>query len=60
MILKLGMQHRDLKLYKVCINDDNLVDLDGQIGSLLLLNGGKCYKFIYWKKQQLATKDYID
>ena len=22
MILKIGMQHRGLKLYKVCINDD--------------------------------------
>ena len=43
MILKLGMQHQGLKLYKVYINDDPGLTLtyftQGQIGLPICLNG---------------------
>ena len=45
MILKLGMQHQRLKLYKVYINDDHGLPWpilrQGQFGWPIRLNGGK-------------------
>ena len=50
MILKLGMQHLELKLYKVDINDDPGLTLTyvmaRSIGSPIRLNGENCYKVI--------------
>ena len=62
MILKLGVWHRGLKLYKVHINDDPGLTLtylqQGQIESLVRLNGENCYKVI--NGGQLKVNDFID
>ena len=62
MILKLGMQHQRLKLFKNFINDDSGLTLayvrQGQIWSHIRLNGEKSYKVIQWGK--LTAEDYID
>ena len=52
MILKLGMQHWGLKLYKVYIKDDD------QIWLPMRLNGKNCNKVIKWEK--LAGNDQMN
>ena len=50
MILKLGMLHQGLKLYKDYINDDSGLTLTyftaRSIGSTIHLNGEYCYKLV--------------
>ena len=49
MILKLGVKHQAMELYKVCINHDPGMTLtfflrQGQLRLPLHLNGENCYK----------------
>ena len=50
MILKLGMKHQAIELYKVCINHDPVMTLtflrQGQLGWSMHLNGENCYNVI--------------
>ena len=54
MILKLGMQHRALELYKICINGDPVLILTYFTARSnwlpACLNGKNCYKVIKWKE----------
>ena len=62
MILKLGIQHWGLKLYKVYINSDPGLTLtyftarSNLVG--VRLNWKNCYKVIRWEK--LAANDQIN
>ena len=51
MILKLGMQHRGLKLYKVYINDDSVLTLT----YFTARSNWVAYTFI-WRKHHLMRK----
>ena len=54
MILKLGMKHQGMKIFKVCINHDPGMTLtflwQGQLRLPKHLNGEKCYNVIWRAK----------
>ena len=59
MILKLGVQHWGLKLYKVCMNGDPGLTLTYFTArSPVCLNGKNCYIVINW--EILAANDQIN
>ena len=49
MNLNLGMHHRVLEYYKICSIDDPGFFWQGQIWSLMLLNGKKVKQWIFQK-----------
>ena len=59
MILKLGMKHQAIELYKVCINHDpDLFLRQGQLRLPTHLNGENCYNVI--SRAKLAVKNLYD
>ena len=42
MILKLGMKHKGTEVYKIYINHDSGMTLQGQLRSPMHLNGENC------------------
>ena len=63
MILKLGMKHQAMELYKVCINHDPGMTLtflrQGQLRPPMHLNGGKNRKMSFNGKK-LARNEQLD
>ena len=59
MIIKLGTQHLELKLYKVYINDDPSLALTYVVAISMVVRfngGGDCNKVIYEKYLQQMVK----
>ena len=55
MILKLGMKHQAMELYKVCINRDPFLR-QGQVRSLMHLNGEKSENVILARNEQMDRR----
>ena len=64
MILKLGMKHQTMELYKVCINHDPGMTLtflrQGQPRPPMHLNGEKIGKCHFIAKKKLARNEQMD
>ena len=63
MILKLGIKHQVMELYKVCINHDPEMTLtflwQGQLGSPMQLNGKNRKMSFKFNGRKLARNEYL-
>ena len=61
MILKLGMKHQAIELYKVCINHDlDLLSRQGQLRPPMHLNGEKIGKCQLMAKNLLGMSKWTE